>query len=210
MGLKCSGPQLSGSCLGFHGWMRQTFREKLFIYLSWINDPWLSHIPKYSDDRFSDYLRRNAGFSEKLLSCDINIPTPGTDILLEKRSQERKQRVLSSLWMRTTLTMEALNVIRDLSHHGRQPLSIVLKGRWRCWDAVGAGFLLTPRTHHFLMIKQIPSGQSLHRICLGAFFITEGSQMCARKYTPPRSSKSAAGRTWCISTPGPHPQWDNP
>ena len=163
MGLKCSGPQLSGSCLGFHGWMRQTFKEKSFIYLSWINGPVTFSHSKYSDDCFSDYLEKNAGFSEKLLSWGINIPTPGTDILLEKRSQERKQRVLSSLWMRTTSWQwRSLNISRDLSHHGRQPLSIVLKGDGAAGDAVGAGFLLTPRTHHFLMIKQIPSGQSLH------------------------------------------------
>ena len=87
--------------------------------------PWLSHIPKYSDDCFSvDYLGKNAGFSEKLLSCGINIPIPGTDILLEKRSQEQKQRVLSALWMRTTSWQwRPLNISRDLSHHGKQPFS---------------------------------------------------------------------------------------
>ena len=53
---------------------------------------WLSHIPKYSDDCFSvDYLE-NTAFSGKLLSCGINIPTPETDILLEKKESGMKAK----------------------------------------------------------------------------------------------------------------------
>lgn len=150
-------------------------------------------------------------FQKKLLSCDINIPTPGTDILLEKRSFRTKAKG-SQFFMdeNHVMTMEALNVIRDLSHHGRQPLSIVLKGRdGTAGDAVGAGFLLTPRTHHFLMIKQIPSGQSLHRFAWELFFITEGSQMCQEIHTTQKQHQP--GRQDLVYIPQAlTPQWDNP
>ena len=147
--------------------------------------PWLSHIPKYSDDCFSvDYLEKNAGFSEKLLSCGINIPTPGTDILLEKRSQERKQRVLSALWMRTTSCQwRPLNISRDLSHHGRQPLSTVLEGRWRCWRCCGDRIPPASPDSPLPHAQADPQRPVSASLCLGAFFITEGSHMCQGIHT---------------------------
>ena len=152
---------------------------------------WLSHIPKYSDDCFSvDYLE-NTAFSGKLLSCGINIPTPETDILLEKRSQEWKQRVFSALWMRTTSwRWQSLNISRGLNHHGRQPFSIALRGRWRCrrccGDRVPPTSLDSPLPQALADLQQ-PVSASL---CLGAFLITEGSQVCQGIHTTQKQRQS--------------------
>lgn len=83
------------------------------------------------------------------------------------------------------------------------------EGRWRCWRCCGSR--VPPNSPdsplpHDQADPQRPVSASL---CLGAFFITEGSQTCQEMHTTQKQHQPLAGLgVWVPQALT--PQWDNP
>ena len=153
------------------------------MYLSWINGPMTFSHSKVQWWLFFSRIPGEHCFFRKTIILWYKYPHTRNRYFIRKKSQEWKQRVFSALWMRTTSwRWQSLNISRGLNHHGRQPFSIALRGRWRCrrcfGDQVPPPSLdsLPPA----LADLQQPVSASL---CLRAFLITEGSQVCQGIHT---------------------------
>lgn len=203
----CSGPLLSGSCLEFHGWMIQTFKGNYLLIEAELVIPWLVCI--HGNNCFLVHIMENYTdfFSAKLFPSRMKTPIPGIGILLEKRTQEWEQRVLSALEAgATSWQWQGFGVGGELGDRGTQPLP----SRWsccRCWPPPShPRSNAQPPTPITSVRSSWPPTPISASLCLGAFFYNQGKPKCqGMKTTQTAAIPTSNWRLLAYKCPVAHP-----